>query len=341
MGVKKGKFLNYIVVDLGGTKARVGLAIDGTVDPATVKNIASDDVSCLEDAVSRYLKLVDVSNTKSLCGIAVGVAGPVDKDFAEVTNLGWIIQSNKLIEAFKDHGINAIGILNDLEAFAWGVLSLSDRQITVINPGSQKKGNKAVVAAGTGLGMAGISLLKNNTYFPFATEGGHSSFSPSRGDESMLVDLRKIYGDHVSFERVVSGKFGFSSLLHCFRGGFREELSSELNNVPSHKLGPVVVKQALAGNELASKIVDKFLFYYGVVCSNFALMQKATGGLYLAGGIAPKLKQFLIENNSFLEGFHSKGRFTDYLQDIPIYLVEDENCALQGCSNYMQSLSGH
>lgn len=303
---------------------------NGSLDESSIEDVPSANHNGLDSAIFAYLK----DKNEIFDGISVGIAGPVIGDFAEVTNLGWAITKEGLIKSFAKYGVKKVGLLNDLEAFAWGVSSLNVDSLQVLKKGKISTGNKAVVAAGTGLGMAGILEVGENSYTPFATEGGHTSFAPSKEDSFILDKLSDKYNGHVSFERIVSGKFGFSNLFYCLKERFPNE-REEFEKVKEDELGPYINKMALEGSALANEIISKFLYYYGVAASNFALMQKATGGVYIAGGIAPKLKSFFESTQAFQKGFLEKGRFSTFLDDIPVYLIENEFLALQGSSNYL------
>lgn len=356
--------MKSFVIDLGGTKARMAFVEDTVVNLVTVVDVDTSKYSSLRQAMEAYLGGLEVlEKTAQFDSIGVGVAGPVSNGRAHVTNLNWHICEGELLEAFSGYGAKSCKFLNDLEAFAWGILNLDPSSLICLaepkssrqtmpgenvkspecfrgNQGNQGyKGNKVVVAAGTGLGMAAMVQTLEGEYIPFATEGGHTSFSPCKEDQHYLSKLADIYGEHTSFERVVSGKFGFNSLYQILSEEFDASHSEPFTQVLPSDLGPEVVKYAVQGNPLALKILDKFLFYYGVVASNFALMQKSTGGLYLAGGIAPKLKSFLTDGSAFMEGFLNKGRFSEFLAEVPIYLVENELCALSGCASFLEKAS--
>jgi glucokinase len=328
--------LKDLVIDLGGTKARMAFATNGSVDWNSVKDIPSNEHPSMTSAILAYFNDLNMNSSLKIDGISVGIAGPVSGDTAEVTNLGWTITKNSLKENLSNFEIKRVELLNDLEAFAWGVIGLNTEELSAINTGKVQSGNKGVVAAGTGLGMAGIVEAANGKLFPFATEGGHTTFVPRSGDEKLLKLLSEKYNGHVSFERVVSGKFGFQNLFEVYSKDFSDK-EKDAFNIESGNWGAESARLARENNPLAIKIIDSFLYYYGVVAANFALMQKATGGIFIAGGIAPKIKDLLLTRPSFMEGYLYKGRFSDFLKDIPVYLVEDDKSALLGSANYLQS----
>ena len=310
----------------------MALSSDGKLLRDTIVDVPSSGHHSLTSAILAYL---EEQQTSTIAGISVGIAGPVIGGKAEVTNLGWIVCKDTLMKDFGKIGVTKIALLNDLEAFAWGINSLSSSFLFELHPGKLQPGNKAIVAAGTGLGMAGVAEISSGQYAPFATEGGHSSLSIRTEDAELLAFLSKKYDGHVSSERVVSGKFGFVNLYEAYKSSFSHTDLEPFVDIDQSMMGPTVASAAKQQNPLALKIIDTFMYYYGVAASNFALSMKATGGVYIAGGIAPKLKEYMIGDSSFKQGFLNKGRFSDFLKDIPVYLVEDEYCALEGSEAYL------
>lgn len=267
--------------------------------------------------------------------VAIGVAGPLMKLPIHLTNLNWILDPRE-IKAFAPNA--KIFIMNDLIAHAWGVSLLSDGDIEVIHPGQARLGNRAVIAAGTGLGMALLTPIGDNKWIPLASEGGHSTFGPRTEREiALLKFLIKRYGDHVSWERVVSGKYGFRNIADfLFSTGqyardheFMESMG-DLQDVA----GPIArgMEEEVA---LAQETVRIFCSLYGAVTGNLALMSLALGGIYLTGGISRKIARWL-HHGEYVDAFIAMGRMRETLEQIPIYLVKDQDLAMRGLAHYVE-----
>jgi glucokinase len=223
------------------------------------------------------------------------VAGVVKNQTSQMTNLNWTIDA---IQLHKRHRIAHVTLLNDLEAAGWGLKRLGPQDVVTLNSGKSAHSNQAILAAGTGLGMVGL-YWDGNRHHPFASEGGHADFAPRDEQEWALWKyLHKTFG-HVSIERVVSGP----GLEHL-----------------SQFLG-------------AEKGLKMFVSLYGSTAGNLALQFMTMGGLYLAGGIAPKLIQEL-QQGEFMKAFVSKGRFESLLKQIPVHVVLNDNLSLLGALQY-------
>jgi glucokinase len=248
-----------------------------------------------------------------------------------VTNLPWVVDADEL-ENCSD--IPTVVLLNDLEATGWGVAALDESQITVLNPGRpDATGNGAVIAAGTGLGEGGISWNGGEAR-PFACEGGHASFSPTDelGDR-LLSFLRHIHG-HVSWERVLSGP-GLAA-LYRFMVSEAGETDPEWF-IDADRAGdpvPAVSEAALEGRcEISVRTLELFARLYGEEAGNLALKVMATGGVWVGGGIAPKILPFL-EDGAFMAGFLSKGRMRPLLETMPVKVILDDRTALLGAARF-------
>ena len=225
-------------------------------------------------------------------------------------------------------------MLNDLEATALGIESLDASRIFTLNEGDDvPNGNRGLIAAGTGRGMAGL-LAHEGRYFPVASEGGHVDFAPRTPLEvDLLVYLRARFG-RVSYERIVSGPglvnvFGF---LRDTRGGSRS--GSAHGRDPRRRRGRRHLGEEpapLAESGLAVDALEMFASVYGAMAGNLALMMVATGGLYVGGGIAPKILDKLREG-AFMRAFVDKGRFTPLLEKIPVRVILDDKTALHGAA---------
>jgi glucokinase len=260
-----------------------------------------------------------------------GIAGPITGRRMRVTNLPWVVDADELETRT---GISAVALLNDLEATGWGVAALDESQIAVLNPGRpDATGNGAVIAAGTGLGEGGI-YWNGSEARPFACEGGHASFSPTDelGDR-LLAFLRGIHG-HVSWERVLSGP-GLADLYRFMvseAGETEPEWFLEADQAGDPV--PAVSEAALEGRcDISVRTLELFARLYGEEAGNLALKVMATGGVWVGGGIAPKILPFL-EEGAFMAGFLAKGRMRSLLESMPIKMILDDRAALLGAAAF-------
>jgi glucokinase len=259
-----------------------------------------------------------------------GIAGPVTGRRMHPTNLPWVVDADEL-EALS--GIPTVVLLNDLEATGWGVSTLDESHVVTLNPGRpDAAGNGAVIAAGTGLGEGGV-YWNGSDGRPFACEGGHASFSPTDelGDR-LLLFFRRLYG-HVSWERVLSGP----GLADLFRFMVSETGEPEPEwFLEADRAGdpvPAVSEAALEGRcDTGVRTLELFARLYGEEAGNLALKIMATGGVWVGGGIAPKILRFL-ENGAFMEGFLAKGRMRPLLETMPVRVILDDRAALHGAAS--------
>jgi glucokinase len=258
------------------------------------------------------------------------VAGPVKGGVVQVTNLPWIVDASALQAELN---FQHVSLLNDLEATAYGINTLLPHELLSLNPLADLRqvGNRAMIAAGTGLGEAGM-IWDGVSHRPFPSEGGHASFAPndSIGDE-LLMFLRKEHG-HVSWERVLSG-MGMKNLYRFFRqrSGVTEPdwLTAQLLH---GDLGAVVTQAGLTGKDpVCVDALDCFTRNYGSEAGNLALKMLALGGVYIGGGIAPKMLP-KMQSSIFLDAFYQKGRLTPLLKSTPVYVILNDKTALQGAA---------
>jgi glucokinase len=227
-----------------------------------------------------------------------------------------------------------VGLLNDLEAVAWGIPALGARDMVELHPGHGGTGNACVVAAGTGLGEAGM-FWDGHRHHPFATEGGHTDFAPSDERElGLLAHLQRRFG-RVSWERVVSGMgieniYGFMLEWH---GAETPDWLAE--QIAEGDTAAAVAEAAAAGRcSVCAETMDCFFKLYGREAGNMALKQMALGGVYLGGGIAPKNLNALRDSR-FLEGFFAKGRMEELMRRMPVHVILREDTPLIGAARFM------
>jgi glucokinase len=318
-----------IAGDIGGTKTNVALfeANGSEVGPVLrQQKFPSGGYDSLEAILKEFIGDTELKVT----GACFGIAAPVIHGHAKTPNLNWTVSADSLAEVLK---IDRVGLINDLEATAFGIPSLSSAQLLTLNAGSPRPdGHRALIAAGTGLGMAGI-FYRQGQYYPLASEGGHSDYAPHEPMEiELLKYLKEKFGRHVSWERVLSGPglFNIYSFLRN-RGDFEE--SAELaERIQSGDKAAAVCEAALGSkSELATKALDMFVDSYGAAAGNLALLMMATGGLYIGGGIAPKIAEKL-KDGMFMRAFIDKGRLSSVLTNIPVHVILEDKTALFGAA---------
>jgi glucokinase len=322
-----------LVGDVGGTKTNVALLeSDGREVGAVLAQhkFASAGYDSLEKMIGEFLAAAGQPQLTRAC---FGVAGPVMDGRVDATNLKWDVSADSLSGAL---GIEHVSIINDLEATAYGVEVLAPHQLHTLNEGDPKRGgNRALIAAGTGLGMASI-VWHEGRYHPVPSEGGHMDFAPRNPLEVEMFNYllkNEEFGGHVSYERVLSGPglFTVYSFLRDIR--FAEEadwLAAEVNS--GGDASAAISKAALEKkSELAMKALDMFVEIYGAMAGNLSLLMIATGGCYIGGGIAPKIIEKL-KDGTFMEGFMAKGRFKALLADMPVHVILDDKTALYGAA---------
>jgi glucokinase len=312
--------------DIGGTNSRLALfELNGdSLNLVAEKTFPSRQYPNLETIV-REFRLAHPQRITHAC---FGVAGPVKHGRSEATNLPWVVDAQVLA---NELGLTTVGLMNDLEANALGIAVLQPADLATLNPGEPNaEGNAALISAGTGLGEAGL-LWDGQQYRPIASEGGHSDFAPSNELEIELLRYLSAQFGRVSWERVLSGP-GLYNLYKFFRDTGRAEEPAWLAEALQHQDPPSVITQvALAGRAAPCELaLDLFISLYGAEAGNLALKMKATGGLFVGGGIAPRLVEKLKGSATFMDAFTAKGRMRSLLEAMPVQVILNDKTALLG-----------
>ena len=318
--------------DIGGTKTVLALyETDGDLKLVRDGTFPSRENASLEEIIGKFFAGHDKPTLKAGC---FGVAGAVIEGKCHTTNLPWNLDEVELARAI---GAPHAKLLNDLEAAAYGMLFLKPDELCQLNPDAKprKKGNVAVIAAGTGLGEA-MLYWDGKHHQPLASEGGHADFAPQSDDEIELLRwLRRKFGGHVSYERILSGP-GFYNVF-CFlreTGKYRETDALEAKLAGGGDPSIPVTQLGLAGADpLCTATVDLFCSIYGAEAGNLALKCVAVGGVFVGGGIAPKMLAGL-QKGGFLKGFTDKGRFGHLLKSLEVNVALNPRAPLIGAANY-------
>lgn len=325
--------MNILCGDIGGTKTRLAVyTLDHFPEPIAENSYLSRNFSSLTEVVHKFLSDLDLSITHA----AFGLAGPVSERSCKITNLPWEINADKMEHELQ---IPSVHLVNDLEATAYGISALEESDFLTLQQGSAKPaGNRAVIAAGTGLGQAGI-FWDDSKHIAFATEGGHCDFAPGNELEFNLLSTLKQDNNNVCWEDILSGPglvSIYSFLLDSDQHSKPEWLNANqdtgtaaetITNLANDKLDPTAVKTL----ELFSRL-------YGAEAGNLALKHMATGGVFLGGGIAPKIVNWL-QQPQFLEAFCQKGKMHSLMQSIPVQVILNDRAALYGPALYLKDIS--
>jgi glucokinase len=317
--------------DIGGTKTNLAVFEFGDRLEAKIQTtFKSGDYPSLEVIAQKFLADTGATVTRAV----FGVAGPVVSGQSEITNLPWVMSETSLAGALN---LPAVKLLNDLEAIAYAVPHLLPADLAVLNSDQMNAslgGNKAIVAPGTGLGEA-VLFSQNNHYHVLASEGGHTDFGPKNPREIELLRYLQTKFDHVSYERVCSGK-GIPNIYASFEHSRVAEASPQVAEAINQAADatPVIIQAALAGTcKLCQATLNTFVSILGAEAGNLALKVMATGGIYLGGGIPPRILSKL-QDGTFMTAFTNKGRFAKMLSRIPIYVILNNKAALLGAAYY-------
>lgn len=315
--------------DIGGTKTRLAAfeIEDSQLHCPAEETFASRSYPNLLSIVSTFIE----HHPARIEAACFGVAGPVRDGQVQATNLPWLVSSTELAEHL---GLEQVLLLNDLEANAHGLAALAPEDLLLLNPGDpEASGNTAIIAAGTGLGEAGL-FWDGTQHLPFASEGGHSGFAPEDPLQTeLLVYLQERFG-HVSWERVLSGP-GLHNLYQFLRDSGRGEEPPWLAQSLQGPDPAAVIAQAGLNRTsgLCEQALNLFVALYGSEAGNLALKLMATGGIFIGGGIAPKILE-RVKEGAFMQAFVSKGRLQPVLEGIPVRIVLNDRTALLGAALY-------
>ena len=318
--------------DVGGTKVHLALYdfSNGTLTYKRENRFPAKEYSGLEDIVREFISGDQVT------AACFGVPGPVRDGRLRLTNLPWTLDSRDLSAHLK---IAHVFLINDLEANGYGIAELQPDQIYTLAEGDNSQiGNRALISAGTGLGE-GILIWNGRTHTPYPSEGGHADFAPRNEDEiDLLRYLKQKYNGRVSWERVVTG-MGMTSIFEFLRDVRGMEVSVALAEQmeAAHDANSVITEMALAGrSEICERTMDMFVSAYGAEAGNLALKILSVGGLYIGGGIAPRIIEKL-KDGAFIKAFTDKGRLSQLLINMPVRVILESRAAVLGAAAYAEA----
>jgi glucokinase len=330
--MKESKPELILAGDVGGTNTRLGLfeVIRGRPRLLSEKNYLSNKFKGLENILGDFLR-----SRKGIASACFGVAGPVTEEVIIATNLPWWIDIQSLQKALS---LKKVEVINDLVANAYGIFVLKKGDLEILNEGKAKKGNQALISAGTGLGEA-ILFWDGSQHVPSPSEGGHAEFGPRNHLELELFHYLSASFDHVSYERVLSGE-GLFHTYQFLKGSkkFGLEPSWLSEKMKGEDPAEVISETArLKKNKLCVKALDLFTSIYGAAAGNLALQVMAVGGVFIGGGIAPKIIWKLIDG-TFMKAFKDKGRLSRIVSQIPVRVIMNERTALLGAASRAAAL---
>jgi glucokinase len=319
--------------DVGGTKTNLAVYSpeSGPRAPLAEATFSSSAYASLEAPVSEFLAQHDVEITRA----SFGVAGPVVAGQAKITNLPWEMAEGRLEEVLGF----PVRLLNDLETVAYAVPFLQPEDLETLNEGEVAQGGAiAIIAPGTGLGEAYLAW-DGSRYRAYPSEGGHADFAPNNRLETDLLRYLQDRLGHVSYERVCAGQ-GIANIYDFLRdSGYEEPAWLAERLAAADDPAPVIANAALDKDacEICSAALDVFVSILGAEAGNLALKVLATGGVYLGGGIPPRILP-LLKRDGFMEAFRYKGRFADLLARVPVHVILNPKAALLGAACHVLEL---
>jgi glucokinase len=322
--------------DVGGTKVHLALYNfdNGRLQAIRDQKFQAHEFANLDDVVNKFL---DICNEKrdGIFAACFGVPGPVRNGRLKLTNLPWTLDTHDLV---KSLGIKHIFLINDLEANGYGIPELAPESIFTLHAGDpDASGHAGLMAAGTGLGEA-LLIWDGKRHRPIPSEGGHCDFAARTQREVALLEyLHDVLNGRVSWERVVSG-IGIKNIYAFLRDAEKIDEPGWLHNrMLTEDPNAVIAECAEDGSSsLCFETMKMFSAAYGAEAGNIALKVLATGGIYLGGGIAPKILKTL-RTGAFIQAFMDKGRLSPLLASIPVRVILDDTCALLGAAAFAEA----
>lgn len=321
--------------DIGGTKTLLQLVekTAGQIEILAELKYDSQAYPDFQNVLAAFRHDSHFSN--SIDAACIGVAGPVDGRRASVTNLPWELDA-LLIET--RHLINKVAMLNDFQVIGYGIDSLVSKDLFVIQKGNPvQHGTRAIIGAGTGLGE-GLLVWQKDRYAVLPSQGGHVDFAPTNNTQDRLLQFMRKRFSHVSYELVLSGP-GLENIYRFLRFENESKDSSAMSIKKMLSASEITQAALASSDELAVQALALFLGIYGAQAGNLALTTMATGGVFVAGGIAPRIKHLFLQDD-FIRAFHAKGKMDSLMVNFPITLIDNPRVGLLGAQEYAFYLAG-
>ncbi len=315
--------------DIGGTNTRLGLFHfrGNRISAAATETYSSLEFDSLDEIVRRFVS----GQPERIEGACFAIAGPVKDGKVSTTNLAWTVDAERLA---RQLALGSIELINDLEAIGHGLKLLDPEDLATLSGGAAgAQGNRAIIAAGTGLGEAGC-YWDGHAHRPFACEGGHADFAPRNALEVELLEYLLGKFERVSYERVLSGS-GLFELYQFMHNTGRGEEDAALSETLFQQAHPApIVRAALDGrSQRCALALDLFISIYGAEAGNLGLKLMARGGIYVGGGIAPRIIERL-RRGAFLEALGAKGRMRPLLESMPVHVILNDRVGLMGAAHF-------
>jgi len=312
-----------LIGDIGGTNARFALVSAAQREPEAIDVLRCAEYATLGDAVDDYLERNGLAAQRPRWA-ALGMACPLAGDTLSMTNNHWSLSVSKLRDEL---GVERLLLLNDFTAWALGVPALAAGDLVQVGGGEpQRPGAMTVLGPGTGLGVSGL-LPVGGGYVPLTGEGGHVTLAACTDEEAALIAWCMQRFGHASAERLISG-----SGIELMYEGLAQVRGQQVDPLPAADISG---RARLGLESLSADVVNLFCAMLGTVAANLALTLGAFGGVYIGGGIVPKLGP-LFARSPFRERFENKGRFASYLKKIPVYVIEAPYCGLSGAARALE-----
>ncbi|MBE9504538.1 MAG: glucokinase [Proteobacteria bacterium] len=325
-------YQNYILAgDIGGTKTILAIAyFEGNrINWAHKKRFISHSYDSLDEMIIEFFSEISLKPIDVIASF--GIAGPVQDGRVKTTNLPWHVDASELK---NNLGFKNVNLVNDFKSIGLGIPYLKEQDLLILNEGlKDRNGHVAIIGAGTGLGQ-GLAIYSraHKRYRVLPSEGGHCDFAPNNEEEIGLLRYLMQKYEHVSVEKVVSGLGLFNIYNYLAESGFAERSPETRKKLEAGDPAAVISSLAIEGSDaLCVKALDMFASIYGAEAGNLALKALPSGGLYVGGGMAPKLKGKLIDG-TFMKGFLNKGRLSEFMKSIPVYVILNEEVGLMGAA---------
>ena len=322
----------FVCGDIGGTKILLwlGQSIDGTTKVHLEHQYHSNNFASFSEVLKDFLSKAKKCSPITAC---FAVAGPVVAQRSNLTNLPWRIDAEKIAEEFS---IPNVKLINDFEAAALSIENLPEHDLEILQTGSlQPQSMKVVLGAGTGMGVAWLTW-QGNCYIPHSTEAGHVDFAPTNALQDDFLEFQRKKFGHVSIERVLSGS-GLADTFNFLQTSLNKNSQLIQTNISVNNSLMVTDLALNRKHPIAMKALNLFIEIYGAYAGNLALTGLCHGGIYVAGGIAPKIIDKLKEGN-FIKSFCNKGRYSNMMKSFPVHVVLNPNIGVLGAMQEIQRM---